>query len=126
MTLTSLERRLDKAETASKPADARIEWRPLPGPQTMAYASLADVVGYGGAAGGGKTDLACGLALMEHQKVLILRREATQLVGIIDRFAELLGSRDGFNGAERIWRLPGQQIEFGSTPNPDDWNKFQG
>ena len=33
-------------------------WRPLPGPQTMAYNSTADVIGFGGAAGGGK-----GLAL---------------------------------------------------------------
>ena len=28
-------------------------WQPLPGPQEMAYESLADVVGFGGAAGGG-------------------------------------------------------------------------
>ena len=35
-------------------------WRPLPGPQTLAFDSQADIVGYGGAAGGGKTDLACG------------------------------------------------------------------
>jgi hypothetical protein len=101
-------------------------WRALPGPQSMAYSSTADVIGYGGAAGGGKTDLACGKALTDHQKTLVLRREATQLTGIIDRFTELLGSRDGFNGAERIWRLPKQQIEFGSTPNVDDWNKYQG
>ena len=101
-------------------------WSPLPGPQTLAYTSAADVIGYGGAAGGGKTDLACGKALTQHQKVLVLRREATQLTGIIDRFTELLGGREGYNGAERIWRLPGQQIEFGSTPNPDDWNKYQG
>lgn len=33
-------------------------WLPLAGPQTMAYESIADVVGFGGAAGGGK-----GLAL---------------------------------------------------------------
>lgn len=101
-------------------------WRPLPGPQSLAYYSTADVIGYGGAAGGGKTDLACGKALTQHQKVLVLRREATQLTGIIDRFTELLGSRNGYNGAERIWRRPGLQIEFGSTPNPDDWNKYQG
>lgn len=101
-------------------------WRPLPGPQSMAYYSDADIIGYGGAAGGGKTDLACGKALTQHQKVLVLRREATQLTGIIDRFTELIGSRDGYNGAERIWRLPGQQVEFGSTPNLDDWNKYQG
>jgi len=35
-------------------------WRPLPGPQTMAYNSVADVIGYGGAAGGGKTRWGCG------------------------------------------------------------------
>lgn len=27
-------------------------WRPLPGPQSMAYYSDADIIGYGGAAGG--------------------------------------------------------------------------
>lgn len=101
-------------------------WRPLPGPQSLAFNSVADIIGYGGAAGGGKTDLACGKALTQHQKVLVLRREATQLTGIIDRFTELIGGRDGYNGAERIWRLPGKQIEFGSTPNLDDWNKYQG
>jgi len=101
-------------------------WRALPGPQSLAYYSDADIIGYGGAAGGGKTDLACGKTLTQHQKILILRREATQLTGIIDRFTELIGSRDGYNGAERIWRLPGRQIEFGSTPSLDDWNKYQG
>lgn len=101
-------------------------WRPLPGPQMMAYLSEADVVGYGGAAGGGKTDLACGKALMQHQKVLILRREATQLTGIVDRLTELLGSRQGFNGQQKIWRLAGRQIELGSTPNVSDWHKYQG
>ena len=38
---------LDKLLTNDKP------WTPLPGPQEMAYESLADVVGFGGAAGGG-------------------------------------------------------------------------
>lgn len=103
-------------------------WRPLPGPQTLAFESRADIIGYGGAAGGGKTDLACGKALTQHQRVMILRREATQLTGIIDRFTDLLRGRDGYNGQERIWRLPdrGIQIEFGSTPNPGDETKYQG
>lgn len=101
-------------------------WAPLPGPQTMAYESKADIIGYGGAAGGGKTDLAVGKAITRHKKILVLRREATQLTGIIDRFFEVLGSRDGYNGADRILRLPTQQIEFGSTKDPDDWNKYQG
>lgn len=101
-------------------------WMPLPGPQLQAYMSQADIIGFGGAAGGGKSDLACGKALTQHQRILILRREATQLTGIIDRLKEIVGHTDGYNGAEKIWRLPKQQIEFGSTPNLNDWNKYQG
>ncbi len=104
-------------------------WRPLPGPQTMAYESKADVVGYGGAAGGGKTDLAVGKALTKHTKAAIFRREATQLSGVTDRLTELLGNRDGYNGQEKIWRNAGpreMQIEFGSVPNLGDETKHQG
>lgn len=101
-------------------------WYPLEGPQKMAYTSKADIIGYGGAAGGGKTDLACGKALTQHQTAMILRREGTQLTGIIDRLTTLLKGRDGYNGQEKIWRLEGKQIEFGSTPNPGDETKYQG
>lgn len=125
---TSSKDTLARALLLARELKRRNPWRPLPGPQSIAYHSKADVIGYGGAAGGGKTDLACGKTLTQHQKVLVLRREATQLTGIIDRFTELIGSRDGYNGAERIWRLPERklQIEFGSTPALDDWNKYQG
>jgi hypothetical protein len=102
-------------------------WRPLPGPQSAAYHSIADVVGYGGAAGGGKTDLACGKALIQHRRSMILRREATQLTGITDRLAELVGGRAGYNGHQHIWRLSeGRQIEFGSAPNLGDEARYQG
>lgn len=107
-------------------------WEPLPGPQSMALQSLADVIGYGGAAGGGKTDLMCGKMLTQHTKGLILRREATQLTGITDRFTEIIGNTDGYNGQKNIWRIArnlkakARQIEFGSTPHVDDWNKYQG
>lgn len=104
-----------------------VVWRPLVGPQTMAYESLADIVGYGGAAGGGKTDLACGKALTRHRKSMLLRRVGTELTGIVDRLGEILGSRDGFNGKDNIWRLPGGlQIELGAVPNVGDERKFQG
>lgn len=130
MTAATLSERdqLARALVLARELKRRNPWRPLPGPQSLAYASTADVIGYGGAAGGGKTDLACGKTLTQHQKVLVLRREATQLTGIIDRFTELIGNRDGYNGQERIWRLPERklQIEFGSTPSLDDWNKYQG
>lgn len=130
MQATSSDRKqLERALLLARELKRRTPWQPLPGPQSIAYNSTADVIGYGGAAGGGKTDLAVGKSIMQHQKVLVLRREATQLTGIIDRFTELLGSRDGYNGAERIWRSAGPrkaQIEFGSTPALDDWNKYQG
>lgn len=105
---------------------ATVAWRPLPGPQSLAYYSEADVIGFGGAAGGGKTDLACGKALTQHERAMILRREGTELTAIIDRLQELVGHRDGYNGQERIWRLPRVQIEFGSTPNANDEKKYQG
>lgn len=102
-------------------------WLPLPGPQTMACYSEADITGFGGAAGGGKTDLACGLALSEHERSIIYRRETTQLEAVIDRLEELVGSRAGFNSQKNKWRVgPRRQIEFGGFPNPGDHKKYQG
>jgi len=37
--------------------DLYCNWEPLPGPQEMAFNSEADILGYGGAAGRGTTDL---------------------------------------------------------------------
>lgn len=90
------------------------KWLPLPGPQTAAYYCPADILYYGGSAGGGKSDLLLGLALNEHRRSIIYRREATQLVGLIDRLADILGHRDGLNSQSKIWRLEERQIEFGS------------
>lgn len=101
-------------------------WLPLPGPQAQAYSTMADVTGFGGAAGGGKSALAVGLALTQHRKSIIFRQNGTELTGVIDEITRALGNRDGFNGAERIWRLDGRQIELGSFPNPGDETKYQG
>lgn len=97
----------------------------------MAYASEADIVGFGGAAGGGKTDLACGKALTQHRKAGIFRVNGTELTGVLDRLTELIGTRDGFNGKDNIWRVLRHdsvpiQIELGSFPNLGDEKKYQG
>lgn len=95
----------------------------------MAYESTADIIGYGGAAGGGKTDLACGLSLTKHQVVQIFRREGTELTAIVDRIAEIIGTRNGLGGKPPIWREPSPRcrlIEFGSVPNLGDESKYQG
>lgn len=101
-------------------------WLPQQGPQTDAALSEADIVGYGGAAGGGKTDLEIGLALTEHKRAIIFRKEGTQLQGIIDRVEEILTSRDGFNSQKNVWKHKGGQLEFGGLANPDDHKKYQG
>lgn len=102
-------------------------WVPQAGPQSMAYHSPADVVFYGGSAGGGKTDLLLGLTLTAHEQSIIFRREAVQLVGIEERMSRILGSRNGYNSQDGIWRLPGKRVmELGSVKDPDDWKKYQG
>lgn len=108
-------------------------FRPLPGPQFDAWHSEATIIGYGGAAGAGKSGLIVGLATTEHQRVLIMRQTGPELQAIIDDMARILGHRNGLSQASgaKVWRLTrwdGKplQIEFGSFPNPGDEQKKQG
>lgn len=106
-------------------------WTPLPGPQSMAYESEADVVGYGGAAGGGKTHLAIGLSLTRHKRIAIFRQNGTELTAINDDIAAIVGSRDAYNGSDKIWRMPRfdgepMQIELGSFPAPGMEQRYRG
>lgn len=109
-------------------------WIPLPGPQTQVVNSKATQIGYGGAAGGGKTDLTAGIALTQHQRSLILRHEGTQLKALEDRFKEIIADYPPaakmarYNGQDHIWRgLPDRRvIQMAGIPNLGDEKKFQG
>ena len=104
-------------------------WEPLPGPQSDAYYSPADILFYGGSAGGGKSDLILGLSATQHTESIIYRREATQLVGLIQRMTSILGSRDGYNGQDKIWNFTTdieRRLEFGSCKTAGDEIKYQG
>ena len=109
--------------------EARL-WRAQVGRQSQAADSEADITGYGGAAGGGKTDLIAGLALTEHQRSAIFRREKAQTEGIVQRVTELLGSTEGYNSQKSVWRTTvadvQRLIEFGGLDNPDDHLRWQG
>lgn len=106
--------------------DPRV-WRPLPGPQMEALFSEADIVGFGGQAGGGKSDLITGLTLTEHTRAAIFRKEKAQTERFVQRIEELLGSSAGLNSQKGIWRLPGGRLlELGGLDNPTDHQRWQG
>ncbi len=117
--------KIEKAKRASMP----LAWQPDPNnaPQCLAYA-MADVVdelGYGGQAGGGKTDLALGLAATKFDNSLILRREFPQLEGIILRGDEILPT-SFIGGIKRRWEFDRRIITLGSLQHDKDWKKYQG
>lgn len=108
-------------------------WEPHPDnkPQQQAYdCDHVDVLGYGGAAGGGKTDLGIGKGLRKHQRTIVYRQTGTEHAAFLDRMEEVLGSRDGFSGKTGIWITHNEgkrrQIEIGSVPNMGDEKKYRG
>ncbi len=104
-------------------------WIPQPGPQTQAYLSHADHLFYGGAAGGGKTDLLLGTAYNQHSRAVIFRREYAQLEALIERSKEIFEGKGEYrDNPHHIWRFHerGNTLEFGAVQRPGDEQKWQG
>lgn len=102
---------------------------PSPGPQTEALLSEADMLLYGGAAGGGKSALEIGAYFLDHYSGLILRREATQLDGLIEFATEIGEPGHGkfVGGSENVFkRDDGGRLKFGGIKLKDDWRKYAG
>lgn len=115
---------IDKQIAAEKES---LLWVPNPGPQTDAYFSEADELFYGGKAGGGKTDLAIGLGLTQHQRTLLLRRVNKDSLKLVPRIEEIVGSRDGYNGQLQRWLLPGKcQLDIAGCEAESDKQRFKG
>jgi hypothetical protein len=105
---------------------AHMRWIPNTGPQALAYDCLADQLLYGGEAGGGKTDLILGLASQEHQRSLLLRRINKDVSWLVDRLAQILETRNGYNGQEGRWTLDGRVIDFAGCQHPGDEQRNKG
>lgn len=106
----------------------RLRWIPNLGPQTDAYYSKADVLLYGGQAGGGKSELLLGLAFNTHSSSLIMRRQYTDLGALTDRAIAINGTRNGFNGSPppKLQTVTGRKIDFGAAKNAGDEQSWQG
>lgn len=119
----------DKAELA-RLAKAQLEsvFLPNPGPQTEALNSPADIMLYGGSAGGGKSALMVGCAASGHHSALILRREAVQLDGLFSFAGELVVPKGwDRNKVDKAYASPdGRVLKFAGLNEPDDWRKYAG
>lgn len=104
---------------------------PTPGPQLDAAMSEADITGYGGAAGGGKSYLIAGLAISRHQRSAIIRPQKNQTKKFVQELTKILGTRDGYSSGTSSWTLTSpdgveRYIEFYGLDNPGDEEKQQG
>lgn len=113
--------------------EKRVKWLPQNKPQWLAFLSRADELFYGGAAGGGKSDLLLGMAGEAHKNSIIFRRVFPNLRAIIERSRQIYNpenskhAKDSFNESLHVWRLEnGSMIEFGAIQHEKDKSNFQG
>ena len=111
------------------PADHASLWQPHPDniPQQMAYdlAMQVDELGYGGQAGGGKTDLALGLACTQFKTSIIFRREYPRLKGVIKRGNEIYPA-SYVSGEKHYWQFGGHVVELGHIQHEKHWENYAG
>lgn len=109
------------------PLRERMRFVPLPGPQTDAYLSDADVLLYGGQAGGGKSFLLMGLGSQEHTRSIIFRRESSQTDGLEEAGKQIIGASAKYNGTDLEWSWDtGRSLKLAGMKEPGDWNKHAG
>lgn len=116
----------EKRELAQVMAQDHRIFFPTPGPQYEAFSTKADIIGYGGAAGGGKSYLVCGLALTEHRRSVVFRQHKNQTRKFVQDFGKILGNSNGYSSQNSEWHYGGKLIEFGGLEDPTDHEKWQG
>jgi len=114
--------------------DAKVAFKPNPGPQTEFLAAPEKDVLYGGAAGGGKSYAMLvdplRYAHRPQHRALILRRSMPELRELIDKSRELYPK--AFKGAkfkevDRTWKFPsGATVQFSFLEKDADVYRYQG
>lgn len=93
--------------------------------------SKADIIGYGGAAGGGKSYLITGLAAEHHRRSAIIRPQKNQTQKFVLELNKMLGHRDGYNSQTSSWAFTAPDggerfVKFFGMDTPEDAQKQQG
>lgn len=124
---------LAEAKRRKTAASSPLVWYPQSGPQMAAFVAPADVVGYGGAAGGGKSDLLLGIAGTQQTRSIIFRREFPRLEGLEARSREIFNAtaesrlKDRYNESLHRWELSsGATLRFAAMQYEDDKMGYQG
>jgi hypothetical protein len=136
-----------KRSSTGNPLSELLGWRPQPKQAEFLRACglsdkriappMADVIGYGGAAGGGKSDallaLACAVAvLVPGVRVGIFRRRLSDMAGaggLIQRSHEMLaglGRSAQWNSQRFEWKVGRSRLHFCYCENENDVYRYQG
>lgn len=118
---------LEKVREIKKRAVGHMRFIPNVGAQTEAYLSQADVLLYGGRAGGGKTLLELGWCINEAESAIIFRRERTQTDGLEKEGKKLIGAAARFNGQDLEWTwASGKTLKLAGMKQAEDWMAHAG
>jgi hypothetical protein len=117
-----------KIVALKKATEPQACWAATPGPQLDAVESQADVLLYGGAAGGGKSAAVVGLAMTKHLKSLIIRKQYTDLATLTKMAQTYNGTKKGFKGSSppRLVAQDGRLVDFGACQRLGDEESWQG